>query len=58
MWGKGVKNVDLLECVWTRRTGKDYLFKTNRYSYKTTYMNFMVTTNQKMYNRYTGTIGE
>ena len=25
----------------------DYLYKTNRYSYRSTYMNKMVTTNQK-----------
>ena len=34
---------------------KNYLFKRNRYSFRSTYMNPMVTTNQKTYNRSTKT---
>ena len=49
--------IDFLECVWSQMVLSYYGFKTSRYGYKTTYMNFMVTRNQKMYNRYTRNIG-
>lgn len=38
------KNIKLLECVWTLY---DYQFKARKYNYAFTYMNTMVTTNQK-----------
>ena len=43
MWGRGAKNVDLLECL----NLYDYQFKAIRYNYRSIYMNPMVTTNQK-----------
>ena len=42
MLGRGIKNVDLLECELN-----DYQFKTSSHSYRSTYMNPMGTTNQK-----------
>ena len=43
MWRRRVRNVDHLECLIL----KDYLFKTSRYNYTSTYINPMITTNQK-----------
>ena len=31
----------------------DYQFKTNRYNYRSTHINPMVTTDEKWYNKYT-----
>ena len=42
MCGRGVKNVDLLECL----NLNDYQFKASRYNYGSPYMNPVVTTNQ------------
>ena len=44
MWGKGIKNVDFFRMCLNL---KDYLFKTNLYSYRSTYMKPIATTNQK-----------
>ena len=45
----GVKNVDLQNVFELN----DYQFKTNRYNYRSTHINPMVTTDEKWYNKYT-----
>ena len=40
--------IDFLECVWSQMVLSYYGFKTSRYGCMSTYMNPMITTNQRL----------